>query len=76
MRGRRIEIDDRGTTPSLQIKAPKVMLKGQLAMSYNDDTVQIGLSPLLDLAASAQSLLGLSPTLWGVTTSHWSISSS
>jgi hypothetical protein len=48
MRGRRIEIDDPGTTPSLQIKAPKVMLKAQLAMSYNDDTVQIGLFSLLE----------------------------
>jgi hypothetical protein len=48
MRGRRIEIDETRTIPSLQIEAPKVMFKGQLAMSYNDDTVQVGLSPFLE----------------------------
>jgi hypothetical protein len=43
MRGRRVKIDDPRTTPSFQIKAAKVMFKGQLPTSYYDDTVQIRL---------------------------------
>jgi hypothetical protein len=48
MGGRRTEIDDPGTVPRLQVKPPKVVLKGELAAPYDDDTVQIGLFPLLE----------------------------
>jgi len=48
MGGRSTEIDDPRTVPRLQVKAPEVMLKGEPAVPYDDDTVQIGLLPLLE----------------------------
>jgi hypothetical protein len=44
----RVEINDPRTVPRLQVKAPEVMLKGEPAVPYDDDTVQIGLFPLLE----------------------------
>ena len=47
VRGRRIEINDPRTVPGLQVKTPKVVLKGEFAVTHDDDTVQIGFFPFL-----------------------------
>jgi hypothetical protein len=37
-----------GPSRALQVKAPEVVLKGELAVTYDDDAVQIGFFPFLE----------------------------
>jgi hypothetical protein len=65
VRGRRIEIDDPRTVPRLQVKTPKVVLKGELAVTYDDDTVQIGFFPFLELRRQRGELGTVEPDAFG-----------
>jgi hypothetical protein len=65
VRGRRIEIDDPRTIPRLQVKAPEVVLEGELAVTYDDDTVQIGFVPFLELRRQRAQLDTVEPDAFG-----------
>ena len=65
VRGRRIEINDPRTVPGLQVKTPKVVLKGEFAVTHDDDTVQIGFFPFLKLRRQRAQLGTIEPDTFG-----------